>query len=96
LAFALWELAARPELNDPTLTAAVVREAQRLYPAGWIGSRVTARPVEVDGGHIPPGRMVLYSPYLTHRDPCPKGPCGPNGPCGPPNIAPHLRPARSA
>jgi len=69
LAFALWELAARPELNDPALTAAVVREALRLYPAGWIGSRVTARPVEVDGGRIPTGRMVLYSPYLTHRDP---------------------------
>lgn len=69
LAFALWELAARPELNDPARTAAVVKEALRLYPSGWIGSRVAATDTEVDGLLVPAGRMVLYSPYLTHRDP---------------------------
>lgn len=69
LAFALWELAARPEFNDPAHTAAVVREALRLYPSGWIGSRVAATDVEVGGVEVPAGRMVLYSPYLTHRDP---------------------------
>lgn len=69
LAFALWELAARPEFNDPAHSAAVVREALRLYPSGWIGSRVATSDVEVDGVPVPAGRMVLYSPYLTHRDP---------------------------
>ena len=70
LAFALWELAARPELNDP----AIDRRRGARGPAALSGGLDrqpgrTARPVEVDGGRIPAGRMVLYSPYLTHRDP---------------------------
>lgn len=69
LAFALWELADRPDLNETASTRAVVREALRMYPSGWIGSRVTARPVEFGGRRIPAGRLVLYSPYLSHRDP---------------------------
>lgn len=74
LAFSLWELAARPDLNDPAAdaagrTGALVRETLRLYPAGWIGSRVTTRDVEFGGLRVPAGRLVLYSPYLTHRDP---------------------------
>ena len=74
LAFSLWELAARPDLNDPAADAAgrtgdLVRETLRLYPAGWIGSRVTTRDVEFGGLRVPAGRLVLYSPYLTHRDP---------------------------
>lgn len=69
MAFALWELAGRRELNAPERTAGVVKESLRLYPSGWIGSRVAARDVDVDGRRIPAGRHVLYSPYLTHRDP---------------------------
>jgi len=69
VAFALWEIAARPDLNDPDRTGAVVREALRLYPAGWIGSRVAVRDVDVEGVRVPAGHLVLYSPYLTHRDP---------------------------
>lgn len=69
LAFALWEVAGRPECNDPQRTAAVVKEALRLYPSGWIGSRVATTDTEIDGVVVPAGRMVLYSPYLTHRDP---------------------------
>jgi hypothetical protein len=69
LAFALWELAAHPELNVPEATDAVVQETLRLYPAGWIGSRVSRQDSEFDGRVIPAGRLVLYSPYLTHRDP---------------------------
>ena len=68
LTFALWELALHPEFNDAAVTADVVAEALRLYPAGWIGSRVTAVDTEFDGRHIPAGRLVLYSPFLTHRD----------------------------
>ncbi len=69
LAFALWELAGRPEFNDPEVTDSVVQETLRLYPAGWIGSRITTRATEFEGVPIPAGKMVLYSPYLTHRDP---------------------------
>ncbi len=69
LAFALWELAARPDLNMPEAAADVVHEALRLYPSGWIGSRVATEDCEFQGYHIPAGRLVLYSPYLTHRSP---------------------------
>ena len=69
LAFALWELAGRPELNEPSATANVVSETLRLYPSGWIGSRVSSTATEFGGYLIPPGRLVIYSPYLTHRSP---------------------------
>jgi len=69
LAFALWELASRPDLNDAAATAMVVDEALRLYPSGWIGSRVATADTLFGGHPIPAGRMVLYSPYLTHRSP---------------------------
>ncbi len=69
LAFALWELAARPDLNVVDATEQVVQETLRLHPAGWIGSRVALRDTAFGGHLIPAGRMVLYSPYLTHRDP---------------------------
>ncbi len=69
LAFALWELAARPDLNVPEAAPDVVHEALRLYPSGWIGSRVAAEDCEFQGHPIPAGRLVLYSPYLTHRSP---------------------------
>ncbi|MEP6559645.1 MAG: cytochrome P450 [Nakamurella sp.] len=69
LAFALWELASRPDLNSTEATAMVVDEALRLYPSGWIGSRVATVDTSFAGQLIPAGRMVLYSPYLTHRSP---------------------------
>lgn len=69
LAFALWELAGHPEFNTPDLVDPVVKETLRLYPAGWIGSRISTGDTHFNGTPIPAGRMVLYSPYLTHRDP---------------------------
>jgi cytochrome P450 len=59
---------------DPTLFAAdarslAINEVFRLYPAGWLGSRRAARDTSFDGFPIPSGTLVLYSPYLTHRDP---------------------------
>lgn len=68
LAFALWELAGHPDYNSIDACAALVQETMRLYPAGWIGSRVAASDTEFEGVPIPAGQMVLYSPYLTHRD----------------------------
>lgn len=69
LAFGLWELAARPDLEPAADAERIVSEVLRMYPSGWIGSRVAARETEFAGERIPQGRMVLYSPYLTHRDP---------------------------
>ena len=69
LAWAIWHLAGSPQWREPALVGNVIDETLRLYPAGWIGSRVANRDVEVGGRRIPSGTMVFYSPYLTHRDP---------------------------
>ncbi|NUO56116.1 MAG: cytochrome P450 [Hamadaea sp.] len=69
LAWAAWQLAGAPEWRTPDALPAVLDEVLRLYPAGWIGSRVAAADVSVAGADIPAGTLVLYSPYLTHRDP---------------------------
>jgi cytochrome P450 len=69
LAWAVWHLAEQEEWRRPELLPAVLDEVLRLFPAGWVGSRVAARDVTVTGIDIPAGTMTLYSPYLTHRDP---------------------------
>jgi cytochrome P450 len=69
LAWALWHLAGAPRWRDREHLPAVLDEVLRLYPAGWLGSRVAHRDVTVAGVDVPAGTMVLYSPYLTHRDP---------------------------
>jgi cytochrome P450 len=66
LAWALWQLAGAAEWC--CATDSVLDEVLRLYPAGWLGSRVAARDASVCGVEIPAGTLVLYSPYLTHRD----------------------------
>ena len=52
----------------PYLTA-VVNEALRLWPPGALSGRRAGRPVEYAGHVIPEGSIVLYSAYVTHRDP---------------------------
>ncbi len=47
----------------------VVNETLRLYPPIHLGSRVAAVDLEFQGYPIPAGQRVLYSIYLTHRDP---------------------------
>lgn len=69
LAFALWHLARAPEWLAPQGLPRAVDEVHRLYPAGWIGSRVAVRDTVAAGVPVPAGTLVLYSPYLTHRDP---------------------------
>ena len=69
LSWALWHLAGAPQWRDPGHLDAVLDEILRLYPAGWLGSRVASRDTQADGVDIPAGTMVFYSPYLTHRDP---------------------------
>ena len=50
-------------------TQAVLQEALRLYPAGWLLTRRTIEADELGGAPVPPGTDVLLSPYLVHRHP---------------------------
>ena len=69
LAWALWHLSTQPEWRTPEAVPLVIDEVLRLYPAGWLGSRVTSAEVRFGEVTIPAKTMVLYSPFLTHRDP---------------------------
>ncbi|MDQ3911883.1 MAG: cytochrome P450 [Actinomycetota bacterium] len=50
-------------------TAAVLKEAMRLYPPAWIFSRRPIEDDEIGGYRVPAGITVLISPYVTHRNP---------------------------
>ncbi len=69
LAWLLAHAAQDPSLLDPSRHDSAIKETLRLYPAGWTGSRRANKDVTLDGVDIPKGELVLYSPYLTHRDP---------------------------
>ncbi len=47
----------------------VINETLRLYPPIHLGSRIAAADLEFQGYPIGAGQRVLYSIYLTHRDP---------------------------
>ncbi|MBB4855623.1 cytochrome P450 [Mycobacteroides chelonae] len=77
-----WESAAdevRNTLGDRTPRAAdlasltylngVVRETLRLFTPGVISARKTMRDLEFCGHRIRAGRMLIFSPYVTHRIP---------------------------
>ena len=71
------ELDATPEVTAPGLaqmealkyTHAVIDEALRLYPPGWILSRRTIGPDTLGGYEVPAGTSVMLSPYVLHRHP---------------------------
>ncbi len=81
LAWALYLLGSHPDAmwraiaevrtgpgDTPYLTR-VLKEALRLYPPIHLGSRVAATDLEYRGYCIPAGERVVYSIYLTGRDP---------------------------
>lgn len=47
----------------------VLNESLRLYPPAHIGSRVALTDLEFHGHALPKGTRMMYSIYLTHRDP---------------------------
>ncbi|WP_172387775.1 cytochrome P450 [Streptomyces sp. MNP-20] len=51
------------------LTARVITEAMRLYPAGWIMTRLATTDTELGGHPIPKGTIVLLCPYVIHHRP---------------------------
>jgi cytochrome P450 len=44
-------------------------EIERMYPSAILFPRVTTKPVEVGEVRIPADQFVLYTPYMSHRDP---------------------------
>jgi cytochrome P450 len=68
MAWLLYHLGGQPELFAAEWRPLAVDEVLRLYPAGWLGSRRAARDTAFGDIAIPRGTLVLYSPYLTHRD----------------------------
>jgi len=68
LAWLLAHVARQPRYLAAEHRSSVINEVLRLYPAGWVGSRRCAADVQFEGYKISRGTLVLYSPYLTHRD----------------------------
>lgn len=68
MAWLLYHLSRDSTLCGPESRALAINEVLRLYPAGWLGSRRAATDTEFGDIAIPRGALVLYSPYLTHRD----------------------------
>jgi len=52
-----------------TYTQAVIKEALRLYPPGWVLTRRTIGPDVLSGFAVPAGTDVMFSPYLIQRHP---------------------------
>jgi cytochrome P450 len=57
------------DLSNLPYLGAVVEESMRLTPAGWIVSRSTIGWQRFGEYDVPPGSMLLISPYLLHRHP---------------------------
>lgn len=47
----------------------VIKESLRLYPPIHLGQRLTATDLVFQGYHLPADTRILYSIYLTHRQP---------------------------
>jgi cytochrome P450 len=47
----------------------IVKEALRLYPPIHVGNRMVPRDTEVSNYQLPANTRLMYSIYLTHRDP---------------------------
>jgi cytochrome P450 len=47
----------------------VVRETLRLYPPGWLFDREPVADLEFGGYPIRRGTILMFSPWVVHRDP---------------------------
>lgn len=57
------------QLKELTFLDTVIKETLRLYPPIHVGNRRAAGDVEVEGYPVPKDNRVMYSIYLSHRDP---------------------------
>ncbi|MGH3829261.1 MAG: cytochrome P450 [Pseudonocardiaceae bacterium] len=55
------------DLPKLELTGRVVTETLRMYPPGWIFTRITTTDTRLGGHPIPAGSTIVYSPYLLHH-----------------------------
>ncbi|MCV7442565.1 cytochrome P450 [Mycobacterium paraense] len=55
------------DLERLTYLDGVVHETLRLYPPGVISARKVMRDLRFDGRRIRAGRLLIFSPYVTHR-----------------------------
>ncbi len=60
---------AAAEVESLTYLNGVVHETLRLYPPGVISARRVMRDLRFDGHRIRAGRLLIFSPYVTHRLP---------------------------
>jgi cytochrome P450 len=68
-ALALGRAPTSADLPKLPVTTRVFKEALRLYPPVYFMGRVAVAETEVGGVRIPPGTVVLVSPYALHRRP---------------------------
>jgi pentalenene oxygenase len=54
-------------LTNLDFTRRVLTETLRLYPPGWLLTRITTRDCVLGDYRIPQGTTLLYSPYLLHH-----------------------------
>jgi cytochrome P450 len=57
------------DVGKLTRTTMVIKEAMRLYPPIPAVGRLTPTGDRIGGYHIPPGSVVILSPWVTHRRP---------------------------
>lgn len=57
------------QIYELPLLDRVIKESLRLLPPGIFFPRVATRATEIGGYEVPAGCEVVYSPYVTHRDP---------------------------
>lgn len=50
-------------------TTMVIWEALRLYPPGYALGRLSPTGNQIGGYYLPPGSVVILSPWGTHRRP---------------------------
>jgi len=55
------------QANQLKYTAAVVKEAMRLFPPAPVTARYTITPLELDGVTIPAGALIYIPIWLIHR-----------------------------
>jgi cytochrome P450 len=56
-------------LADIPYTGQVFSEALRLYPPAWLITRKSIEADRIDNIDIPPGALIILSPYTIHRHP---------------------------
>lgn len=62
-------LAAWAEVPHLPCTHRIITETIRLYPPGWLFTRVTSTGTELAGRYLKPGTTIVITPVPVHRNP---------------------------